>query len=102
MASENMNRWAGTYDLKKTQLWRLEACSVFIFMTKDVIHSGVGGNEDMLGRAPLYHVWDNDKEIYCGSDMQYAYKLYRESLRYGLNVSVIGTRGKHELQRNEA
>lgn len=80
MACESMNRWAGTYDLHKTSLYPLESCCVYLFQTKDVITSGVGGNEDLQGRLPLYHVWVDDREIYCGPDMQYAYRLYRGAL----------------------
>ena len=93
MACENMNRWAGTYDLDKTSLYPLETCCVYLFQTKDVIHHGVGGNEDMHGRAPLYHVWSDDREIYCGPDMQVAYRLYRGALQDALNRSVIGSYG---------
>ena len=88
MASENLNRWAGTYDLQKTQLWKLEACSVYMFLTKEVVHSGPGGNEDMLGRLPLYHVWVDDKEVYCGPEMDFAYMKYRNALMEGLYKSA--------------
>lgn len=88
MASENLNRWANTYDLQKTQIWRLEECSVYMFLTKDVIHGGPGGNEDMLGRLPLYHVWVNDKEVYCGPEMDFAYTMYRNALMEGLYKSA--------------
>ena len=72
MASENLNRWINTYDMSKTSIYMLESCSVFLFQTKDIVHTGpVIGNEDPLGRLPMYHVWDNDKEIYVGTD----YKL---------------------------
>lgn len=89
MASENLNRWANSYDLKETSLYPLEKCSVFLFQTKDVIRSGHGGNEDMYGRAPLYHVWENDKEIYCGANMSAAYELYRKALSDGLRRSMV-------------
>ena len=88
MASENLNRWAGTYDLQKTQLWRLESCSVYMFLTKEVVHSGPGGNEDMLGRLPLYHVWVDDKEVYCGPEIDFAYMKYRNALMEGLYKSA--------------
>ena len=84
MASENMNRWAGTFDLDKVSLYPLEKCSVFLFQTKDVIHGGPGGNEDMHGRLPVYHVWENDREIYCGQNMRLAYQVYRKALWDGL------------------
>ena len=87
MASENLNRWAKTYDLTRTSLYPLERCSAYIFQTKDVIRSGYGGNEDPHGRAPLYHVWVNDKEIYCGPNMQYAYTIYRAELTAALATS---------------
>lgn len=87
MACENMNRWAGTYDLEKTSLYPLEKCCVYLFQTKGVVRSGVGGNEDLNGRAPLYHVWLNDKEAYCGPDMQYAYTLYRKALNDALYMA---------------
>ena len=91
MASESMNRWASTFDLAKTQLYPLEKCSVFLFQTKDVIHTGpIIGNEDMCGRMPIYHVWANDKQIYCGQIMQEAYRAYRKALQDGLNKSTIG------------
>ena len=80
MASENMNRWAASFDLNRMQLYPLETCSVFLFQTKDIIHGGVGGNEDLHGRMPTYHVWVNDKWAYCGQDMQAAYKVYRKAL----------------------
>lgn len=89
MASENMNRWASTFDLDKVQLYPLEKCSVFLFQTKDVIHSGPGGNEDPHGRMPVYHVWVNDKEVYCGQSLQHAYAEYRVALTKGLNNSVL-------------
>ena len=82
MASENMNRWARTYDLDKTQLYPLDVCSVYLFQTKSVVRHQV--NEDMHGRAPLYHLWVNDKEVYCGPNMQEAYSMYRDALRKGL------------------
>lgn len=85
MASENLNRWAKSFDLDKVLLYPLETCSVFLFMTKDVIHSGWGGNEDMHGRMPVYHVWVNDKVAYCGQNMQDAYKVYRAALQKGMN-----------------
>ena len=88
MASENLNRWAGTYDLRKTSLYKLEGCSVYLFQTKDVIVSGRGGNEDMLGRLPLYHVWVDDKEVYCGPEMDFAYMKYRDALMMGLYKSA--------------
>ena len=88
MASESMNRWAATFDLDKVQLYPLEKCAVYLFQTKDVIHHGV--NEDMHGRMPIYHVWVNDKETYCGQSLQMAYTVYRDALTKGLNDSVIG------------
>jgi hypothetical protein len=88
MASENMNRWAATFDPDKVQLYPLERCAVYLFQTKDVIHSGPGGNEDMHGRLPIYHVWANDKEIYCGQNMTIAYVEYRRALQDGLNDSM--------------
>lgn len=87
MACENMNRWAGTYDLEKTQLYPLEKCCVYLFQTKDVIRHGV--NEDFHGRAPLYHVWVDDKEVYCGPDMRCAYDLYRASLNESMVKSWL-------------
>lgn len=88
MASENLNRWAKTFNLEKTELYPLEKCSVFLFQTKDAIRSGRGGNEDMHGRLPIYHVWVNDKQIYCGENMQEAYMLYRRALNEGLKESM--------------
>lgn len=89
MASENLNRWAGTFDLNKTQLYPLEKCSVFLFQTKDVIHTGpIIGNEDPCGRMPIYHVWVNDKHAYCGQNMQEAYRVYRKALQKGMNDSI--------------
>ena len=86
MACEKMNRWASTFDNNVIQLYPLEKCSVFLFQTKDVIHSGpLIGNEDPLGRLPVYHVWENDKEIYCGQSMLQAYTVYRKALQDGLN-----------------
>ena len=90
MASENMNRWAGTFDLDKVQLYPLEKCAVYLFQTKDVIHSGpVIGNEDSQGRMPIYHVWVNDKQVYCGQNMQHAYGVYRKALQQGINDSML-------------
>lgn len=83
-----MNRWAATFDHSKIQLYPLEKCAVFLFQTKDVIHSGVGGNEDLHGRMPIYHVWVNDKETYCGQNMTQAYAVYRLALKDALNDSM--------------
>ena len=88
MANENLNRWAKTFNLEKTELYPLEKCSVFLFQTKDVIRSGRGENEDMHGRLPIYHVWVNDKHVYCGENMQEAYMLYRRALNEGLKESM--------------
>lgn len=88
MASENLNKWAKTYDLEKTSLYPLEKCSVFLFQTKDIIRSGRDGNEDMFGRVPIYHVWENDREIYYGANMRDAYILYRRALNDGLKRSM--------------
>lgn len=89
MASENMNRWAATVNLDKIHLFPLESCSVYLFQTKDVIHTGPFiGNEDPFGRMPVYHVWVNDKEVYCGQDMRVAYNEYRKALQKGLIDSM--------------
>ena len=90
MAMESMNRWAATFDLDKVQLYPLEKCAVYLFQTKDVIHSGpIIGNEDPLGRKPIYHVWVDDKQVYCGQDMMYAYKVYRRALQDGMNKTML-------------
>ena len=88
MASENLNKWAKTFSKEKIQLYPLEKCAVYMFQTKDVIHSGPGGNEDMNGRMPIYHVWVNDVEIYCGQNMQHAYWHYRKALQDGLTQTM--------------
>lgn len=89
MACENMNRWAGTFDLQKTSLYNLENCNVYLFQTKDVITSGIGGNEDMHGRMPIYHVWADDKQVYCGQSMNEAYTIYRKAVNEALVRSLI-------------
>ena len=89
MASEAMNRWISTYNLDTTHIYPLEKCSCFMFQTKQVIHSGPSiGNEDAHGRLPVFHVWENDREIYCGTNMRVAYQYYRKALNDGLNRSM--------------
>ena len=88
MASENLNKWAKTFNKEKIQLYPLEKCAVYLFQTKDVIHSGPDGNEDLLGRMPIYHVWVNDVEVYCGQNMQHAYWHYRKALQDGLTQTM--------------
>lgn len=81
----NYELWADSFDLSKVQLWNLEECCTKLLVSKDVIHSGRGGNEDMLGRMPVYHVWKGDKEVYCGQSMSEAYSAYRKILNDAMN-----------------
>ena len=83
----NRDLWAKSfYSIKpgKVELWRI-ACTddafVALYMSKDHIKAGIGGNEDMLGRNPVWHVWVDDERIYCGQSEQTAYKKYHNAVR---------------------
>lgn len=79
----NRGLWAESYSRFNTNpivdLFKLECKDddrVAIYVSKDRITSGRFGNEDMLGRLPVYHVWVGDKHVYCGQSMSEAYGVY--------------------------
>lgn len=78
--------WAKSYfhENSVTQLWMLEHTSDYrlcLYVSKDKITSGPKGNEDMLGRNPVYHVWDGNEWLYCGQSQRAAYDIYEKAKR---------------------
>ncbi len=57
------------------ELWTLEkeGCMA-LYETKDK------PNGDPFGRAPVFHVWQGDKRLYCGPNLRYAYRTYEDAL----------------------
>ena len=69
-------KWAASFQPPK-EVWRLEyneALDLALYVTKEKPIQNV--NEDMFGRAPVYHVWNGDDWLYCGGNMREAYNLY--------------------------
>ncbi len=63
------------------ELWPIEKkMGVELYYTKTHIIHRV--NEDMLGRAPIWHVWNRytDKHIYCGSNQKQAYYHFYQQI----------------------
>lgn len=81
---DNRDLWAKSYYsipemAGKVDLWKLEASDddrLALYVSKARIVSGRGGNEDMLGRMPVYHVWDRNDRLYCGQSLREAYNTY--------------------------
>lgn len=66
---------------RPTELWPMEKkMDVELFYTKAHIVHKI--NEDILGRAPIWHVWNRraDKQIYCGTSQEQAYSIFRQEV----------------------
>lgn len=74
--------WAKSVIESGKEVWELERKDdAVIFETKTKIVSGTHGNEDFLGRSPMFHVWKGDEWLYCGANMKQAYDKYYEALK---------------------
>lgn len=65
-----------------TELWLIEkAGDISLYYSKPHILHQV--NEDMRGRAPVWHVWNikKDQNIYCGQSQQTAYSIYQQEIK---------------------
>lgn len=83
---EERELWAKSYYRynAKVMLWKLDHTSddrLCIYISKDKIIYGKYGNEDMLGRLPVWHVWDGNEWLYCGQSQSAAYSIYNERLK---------------------
>lgn len=84
---EEREKWAKSFFRENTnvQLWKLDHTEddrLCVYVTKDKIVSGKCGNEDMLGRLPVWHVWDGNEWLYCGQSQSAAYNVYRNCLQH--------------------
>lgn len=70
------------------QLWKLEENgNVALFVSKDVIISGSGGNENQTHDKPVYHVWNGDNWRFCGFNERQAYNAYEREVKKNESVS---------------
>lgn len=84
VAYHDRELWAKSYYTvdTKAQLWLLEHTPderLCLYVSKDKITSGPNGNEDMLGRNPVYHVWNGNEWLYCGQSQRAAYDIYEKA-----------------------
>ena len=89
----NRDAWVESfYKYGNKELWLLDHTEdkrICIFYSKEKIISGRFGNEDMLGRSPVWHVWFEDKWLYCGSSMKDAYSKYKELCKQYKYVDAV-------------
>ena len=67
-------RWLASFGPDKEIYTLAEKNGVFEYITRDK------PNGDPFGRAPTYHVWDEDQWLYCGPDAIKANETFLDAM----------------------